>query len=180
MFGPGALVALVTDPAVILAYVGQLAILPLINLWQETAWMGTIQARLAAARGPLLAAAITGPLFALVHLPLRLGQPADALVWGLLGAAVFAIPLRIVMGWLYHRTGASILLVAALHTTFNAVNNNNLLTAAAPGNAVLAMTGFIVIAAWALVLLVATRGRLGAASPSRPAVAPAQVSPRPA
>ncbi len=79
VFGPGALRALVTDPAVILAYLNQLTILPLVNLWEETAWMGVIQARLADNRGPVLAAVITGPLFGLVHLPLQLGEPLGEL-----------------------------------------------------------------------------------------------------
>ena len=52
MFGSTAgLDALLTDPAVIGAYLGQLAILPLINLWEETAVTGVIQARLIATRG---------------------------------------------------------------------------------------------------------------------------------
>jgi hypothetical protein len=83
------------------------------------------------------------------------------------------IPLRIVAGWLYNRTGGSILLVAALHATFNAVNNNNLLAVVAPGSTLLAQTAFFVIEAWAVIVLVATRGRLGAArtpvSPDRAA-----------
>jgi membrane protease YdiL (CAAX protease family) len=169
VFGPGALRALVTDPSVIVAYLIALSILPVVNLWEETAWMGVVQARLADYRGPLLAAVMTGPLFALVHLPLRLGQPAGALILGMLTAMLLAIPFRIVIGWLYNRTGASILLVAIFHATFNATNNTQLLTAAAPGNAWVKEAPWAVIAVGGVLVAVLTRGRLG-----RPSQQPAR------
>jgi uncharacterized protein len=162
VFGLGALRALVTDPSVIVAYLVSLSILPVVNLWEETAWMGAVQAPLARTRGPLLAAVVTGPLFGAVHLPLQIGKPVGALVLGMLFLMAFAIPLRIVLGWLYNRTGGSILLVAVTHATFNATNNTKLLTGAAPGNTLLTAAPFAVIAVWALVVLVGTRGRLGA------------------
>ena len=162
VFGTAAsLQALVTNPAVILAYLGQLAILPLVNLWEETAVTGVIQARLIATRGPVTAAVVTGLVFALYHLPLRLGQPLDVVLVGMAATAAIAILLRCVTGWLYVRTGGSILLVAGLHATFNAVNNTNLLTATAPGSVLLMQTASIVIGIWGIWLLVATRGRLG-------------------
>ncbi len=52
-----------------------LTILPIVSLWEEMAWMGVVQARLATYLGPVLAAVITGPLFGLLHMPLELGQP---------------------------------------------------------------------------------------------------------
>jgi uncharacterized protein len=167
VFGAGALWALVRDPAVILAYLSQLTILPLVNLWEETAWMGVIQARLADSRGPLLAAVITGPLFGLVHLPLQLGKPFGELVISLAQLMIFAIGLRILIGWLYNATVGSILLGAIVHVTFNATNNNNnLLTAAAPGNTALEYVPWVVIAVLGLLVAVLTRGRLGAPAPS--------------
>lgn len=162
VFGPGALFALVTDPSVILVYLGQLAILPLVNLWEETAWMGVVQARLARRHGMLIAAVITGPLFGLVHLPLHLGKPLGGVLLGTLVLMVLAIPLRLVFGWLYVRTGASILIVAIMHATYNATSNNTLLTAAAPGNEVLALTPAAVVVVWAL-LIVALDRRAAAA-----------------
>jgi CAAX protease family protein len=152
--------ALVTDPAVIATYIAQLAILPLINLWEETAVMGVIQARLAATRGPLVAAVLTGLVFGFYHLPLWLGRPFGEIVAGMAVLLVLAVLLRVVAGWLYVRTGGSILLVAGLHATFNAVNNNTLLTATAPGSTLLAQTAPILVAAWGIGLIVATRGRL--------------------
>ncbi len=72
--------ALLTNPAVLAAYLAQLAILPLVNLWEETAVMGVIQARLVASRGPVGAAVITGLVFGVYHLPLQLGQPVGDVV----------------------------------------------------------------------------------------------------
>ena len=158
VLGPGVLRTLAADPGYITAYLGVLTIVPLVNLWEETAWMGVVQARLAARHGLLLGAVMTAPLFGLMHLPLHIGQPAGQFIGGMALLMGLAIPLRIVIGWLYDRTGASILLVAALHATFNATNNNMSLVAdAAPGAAhgrvtlVSEMTWFV-IAAWGLVL----------------------------
>jgi membrane protease YdiL (CAAX protease family) len=160
VFGPGALRALVTDPSVVVAYLVSLSILPVVNLWEETAWMGVVQARLAQYRGPLFAAVVTGPLFGLLHLPLQIGKPIGDLLLGMLFLMVFAIPLRMVLGWLYNVTGGSVLLVAITHATFNATNNTKLLTAAAPGRSLLTATPWVVIVAWALLVAVLTRGRL--------------------
>src|SRR5439155_16999390 len=74
-----------------------------INLWEETAWMGFVQARLQARRGMLLGAVLTAALFTLQHLPLF----ADNGVGVLLIAPVFfalAFPFRALVGWLYNRT----------------------------------------------------------------------------
>jgi uncharacterized protein len=174
VFGPGALRALVTDPAVILAYLNQLTILPLVNMWEETAWMGVIQARLADRRGPVLAAVITGPLFGLVHLPLQLGKPFAELVISLVGLMTLSIGLRILIGWIYNVTAGSILLGAIVHVTFNATNNNNLLTAASPGNGAVEYVPWSVIAVLGLLVAVLTRGRLGAPAPPQPERAAAE------
>ena len=133
------------------AYLAQLAILPLVNLWEETAVMGVIQARLTASRGPVVAAVVTGLVFGLYHLPLQLAQPLGDAAVAMALILALAVLLRLVAGWLYAGTGGSILLVAGLHATFNAVNGSGLPAATAP----------IVIALWGLGLLVATRGRLG-------------------
>lgn len=160
LFGPGALETLISDPSVIVAYLTSLTILPVVNLWEETAWMGVVQARLSTRRGPVMAAVLTGPLFALLHLPLQLGRSPVAVVLGMLLLMVAVVPLRIVIGWLYDRTGASILLVAVLHATFNATNNTALLHAAAPDRSeLLSTTPWFVVGAWAAVVLATTRRR---------------------
>jgi membrane protease YdiL (CAAX protease family) len=44
------------------------------NWWEEVAWMGFVQARLQRRRGPVLAAVLTAPLFALQHISLAVGN----------------------------------------------------------------------------------------------------------
>lgn len=133
--GPGVLHPVVSDPLVGLAYLAALTILSVVNLWEETAWMGVVQDRLTATRGPLLAAVLTGPVFALLHLPLQLGSLAAGVAFGMVLLMVAAIPLRLVLGWLYDRTGRSILLVAALHASVNATASSSLMTGSAAPSA---------------------------------------------
>jgi membrane protease YdiL (CAAX protease family) len=180
VFGGGALTALFTNRSIILEYLSSLTILPLVSLWEETAWMGIVQARLASYRGPLIAAAITGPLFGLLHMPLQIGQPIGTFLFTMAALMLFGIPFRMVLGWIYNMTGGSILIVAIAHVTFDATNNNQLLTAAAPGQILLQPGGgavHLVILAWAIVVLVLTRGRLGAARENVRSQAPLAESP---
>jgi membrane protease YdiL (CAAX protease family) len=165
VFGGGALTALFTNRSIILDYLSSLTILPLVSLWEETAWMGIVQARLARYRGPLIAAVITGPLFGLLHMPLQLGQSIGPFLFTMAALMIFGIPFRMVLGWMYNLTGGSILIVAIAHVTFDATNNNQLLTAAGPGQILLQPGGgavHLVVLVWAIVLLIVTRGRLGA------------------
>ena len=164
VFGGGAVHALFTNPSVIEDYLSSMTILPIVSLWEETAWMGVVQARLATYRGPVLAAVITGPLFGLLHMPLQIGQPIGAFLLTMAALMVFGIPFRMVLGWLYNVTRGSILIVAIAHTTFDATNNGQLLAGAAPGQFLLQPGGgavHLVVLTWAIVVLILTRGRLG-------------------
>ena len=162
VFGTGAFRGLVTDRSVVLGYLNALTILPLVNLWEETAWMGVIQARLGVSRGPLLAAVITGLFFGLVHMPLRIGQPLGELVAGLLAAMILGIGLRLLIGWLYYVSAGSILIAAIVHVTFNATNNGTLLSAASPGSSAVDVIPWLTIGVLGLAVAILTRGRLGA------------------
>ena len=167
VFGGGALTALFANRAIIEEYLSALTILPIVSLWEEMAWMGVVQARLATYRGPLLAALITGPLFGLLHMPLLIGQPVGSFFLSLAALMVFGIPFRMFLGWLYNATGASILIVAIAHTTFDATNNGQLLAAAGSGQAVLQPGGgavHLVILAFVVAMLILTRARLGEGS----------------
>ena len=131
--------------------------------------MGVVQARLAGYRGPLVAAVITGPLFGLLHMPLQIGQPVGTFLFVMAALMLFGIPFRIVLGWVYNMTGGSILVVAILHTTFDATNNGQLLAAASPGSIVLQPAGgavHLVVLAWAVGVLILSRGRLGVRAPA--------------
>jgi membrane protease YdiL (CAAX protease family) len=91
------------------------------NLWEELAWTGFVQAQLQARHSPLLAALATAPLFALQHSPLVFGDNSVAggavVMLALVGLAV---PFRMVMGWVFNRTG-SLFLVGLAHACGNAV-----------------------------------------------------------
>lgn len=176
MFGGGAVHALFTDRAVILSYLSALTFLPIVNLWEEMAWMGMVQSRLQAYRGPVLAAVITGPLFGLLHLPLELGLTIGSFLISMSLLLLFAIPFRILLGWIYNATGGSILLVAIAHATFDASNNTNLLVAAARGQSFLQPgqgAVLVTVVALAIVGSILTRGRLG----YRPATVPTTSTP---
>ena len=105
---------------------------------------------------------------------MQLGKPFGELVISLVGLMTLSIGLRLLIGWLYNVTAGSILLVAIVHVTFNATNNNNLLTAAAPGNSALEYVPWVVIAVMGLLVAVLTRGRLGAPAPPLPERAAAE------
>ena len=90
-----------------------------INLWEEVAWTGFVQARLRRRHGPLGAAARTGVPFALGHVALVVaGSPAQAGALLLL-LVVVSIPFRYLQGWVHERTG-SLLLVGLVHAAGNA------------------------------------------------------------
>lgn len=153
--------AALADPVAALAFVTGLAIVPLINLWEETGWMGFVQTRLQDRHGALVAALLTAPLFALLHLPLHITDaPADlALGMGVLLA--LAVPFRIVVGWLHNRTGGSVLVAAIFHATFNVATSSVLLGALVPGQNAVTVTAVVLVLAAAVVVAV-TRGGLSA------------------
>jgi len=159
--GTGPVQSVLRHPALVGAYLAALLITPVINLWEETGWMGLVQGRLAERHGPLAAAALTAPLFGLIHLPLVVAQQsslaAALAVDGLIMA--FAVPFRIILGWLYRRTGSSLLLVALFHAAYNATNATGLLAGSLPGVEPSLITA-AVTTAWAGILVWRTRGRL--------------------
>jgi membrane protease YdiL (CAAX protease family) len=75
---------------------------------------------------------------------------------------VFAVGVRIVIGWLYYASGGSILIATLVHATFNATNNGDLLTRAAPDSQLLQDLPFYATAVLGLIVAVATRGGIGA------------------
>ena len=108
-----------------------------INLWEELAWMGFIQARLQAHRGVMLAAFLTAALFTLQHVPLFVGNGPGALIVMLPAFLVLATPFRALVGWLYNRAG-SLFLVGLVHAVGDATGfggfNEGLLPRLYPGN----------------------------------------------
>jgi membrane protease YdiL (CAAX protease family) len=85
------------------------------NLWEETVWTGFFQAPLQDRFGPWRAVLLTTPFFALEHISLVAGAgPAQ---FGLI--LVVAFVTRVLLGWIYRRTG-SVALAGLVHAAANA------------------------------------------------------------
>jgi membrane protease YdiL (CAAX protease family) len=156
--GPAAWEAVVSDPGLVTGYLAGLALVPLINLWEETGWMGFVQARLEQAHGPLRAAVATGLLFGTLHLPLFFPTTTRDFLVTALVTVVVAVPFRVVLGWLYHRAGESVLVVAIAHAAFNAANDGPLTLAVWP-DAWPTTVAPAVLAVAAVLILATSRGR---------------------
>jgi membrane protease YdiL (CAAX protease family) len=136
----------------------------LINLGEEVGWMGFVQARLQARRGPLVAALLTAPLFMLQHVTLLVDSlDVGALVVLALAIVVMA-PFRMTLAWVWNRTG-SLFAVGLVHAAGNAVAVGSgfglgMLQRLYPGRNVGSMhiLAFLVLG---IAVAVATRGRLG-------------------
>ena len=161
LFGTAALEALADDWRLLVTRVLPVLLLQL-ALFQLAGWMGFLQARLQDRHGPLKASLLVTVPFALWHLPDLFAQVglATALIFLPILAAAH-LCARIVFMWLYNATGASVLLVAVFHASFDATVNGVGLGQLIPGpdgTALVLATGALLLAAVGLV--VATRGRL--------------------
>jgi membrane protease YdiL (CAAX protease family) len=172
---------------------GVLVPLLLINLPEEAGWTGFLQARLQARHGPVLASFLVAPAFALIHLPAYfvagwIGEekvPLARFPEALLSVAVtagFAVFFRLLIMWLYNGGGGSVPVVALFHSVFNLSAGPRLTPVLVPGvdPAVLNLLTIAAVAAGAVVVAVATRGRLGwtgrpsAAGAAEPPVTPSR------
>ena len=130
----------------------------ILNLWEETAWTGFLQARLMERHGLLTGALLTAPWFVAVHLPLSF---APGWTWSNaalnLGILVLAAPfIRYLLGAHYLATGGSLLAVGLQHAAFNA-------------SAGFGLAGWeYIVAMVILTLLVALHRTLTRARPTRP------------
>jgi uncharacterized protein len=149
-------------------FVAQLALTLVPNNWaEEGVWSGFVQARLQARHGPVVAAVIAGPLFALQHVSLAVGNGPVLAVILLAGLAIVAIPYRFFTGWIWNRTG-SLLLLGLVHAAGNAAapgagfGDGGVLRHLYPADqttvGVFHLLAFFLIG---LVVVAATRGRLG-------------------
>ncbi|TDN44856.1 membrane protease YdiL (CAAX protease family) [Curtobacterium flaccumfaciens] len=135
------------------------------GLSEEPGWRDFALPRLQERFGPLGAAAVLGPLWALWHMPLYFsdwGGWPDAHWTEPLVFALFTITFNVVITWVFNRTGESLPVVMLLHV---GVNNtiSTLWADMYPGmTAGTMMQGLAIVSTVAaVVLLVATRGRLG-------------------
>jgi len=135
------------------------------NWWEETVWLGFFQAPLQDRFGPWRAVLLTTPFFALEHISLVFGGTVgEGLVqFGLI--LLVTLPSRALLAWVYNRTG-SLALAGLVHASSNAAGLSlvpQLFHAPGGGGSALLLLGIIVIAA--------TRGRLGLPRRPRPAAA---------
>ncbi|MGW4460753.1 CPBP family intramembrane glutamic endopeptidase [Micromonospora sp. NPDC004704] len=138
---------------------------------EEPGWRDFATPRLQRRYGPLVGTIILGPLWGAWHLPLFLSEWGGwpDVTWLMVGEfLVAATALSVVLTWAFNRTGESLPPVMLLHVSVNTFISvawaSMFPTIATAQNSthVLLLTS----AAGALVLLIATRGRLG----YRPAV----------
>jgi membrane protease YdiL (CAAX protease family) len=85
---------------------------------------------------------------------------------------LLAVPFRIVIGWLYNRTGASVLLVALFHASFNVGTSSVLFAALIPGRDAVSVTAAVLVLS-AVGVVVLTRGRLAQPRQNPPPALPA-------
>jgi membrane protease YdiL (CAAX protease family) len=95
------------------------SIFPGSALGEELGWRGFALPHLQDGHSALAAALILGPLWGSWHLPLWLiGRESNPLI--LFPAfVVSAIPMSVLLAWIYNSTGGSLLLVVLLHATAN-------------------------------------------------------------
>ena len=157
--------------AVVQVFAFQLVLAFLPNNWaEEGVWTGFVQARLQRRHGPVLAALITGPLFALQHIAFMVENPPLVAALLLVFLAIMATSFRFLTGWLFNRTG-SLFLVGLLHAAGNASAagsgfvTDSLLRHLYPAHGmavgIFHLLAFFVIG---LVVLAVTKGRLGLSS----------------
>jgi membrane protease YdiL (CAAX protease family) len=138
-------------------------------LFEEPGWTGFAQLRLQRRYGSLIGGLILGSLWALWHLPgflIPSQDLSDIPPRGtVLDFAVFAfalVGLRLIIIWVVNNTRDSVLMAIVVHASWNTFYATSLIRLF-PSPAVLGSYLNLTIAACALalVLIVATRGRLG-------------------
>jgi membrane protease YdiL (CAAX protease family) len=134
-------------------------------LGEEPGWRGFALPRLQRLYGPLVGSLILGPLWALWHLPF-FWVPAWNFPPTLFNVALFviaAIPLTIVMTWVFNNTKGSVLMAISVHASFDFtfVILNLLFTAPIVTNYGSTVPVLIGLGTLALMAIGVTRGRLG-------------------
>ncbi|MFC7382330.1 CPBP family intramembrane glutamic endopeptidase [Sphaerisporangium rhizosphaerae] len=156
---PGATVLLLYVPMLVMQFLTT-------GLAEEPGWRDFAQPRLQARYGPLAGSLILGPLWGAWHLPLFFSEWADwpNVDWLMMAEFVgSAIPLSLVMTWVFNRTNESLPVVMLFHASVNTVYSL-VWEACFPsldafGDSVHTLAIGSGVAA--VVLLIATRGRLG-------------------
>ena len=113
-------------PLLLTSYLPTLALMiVLYNLTEECGFTGFLFARLQDQHGPLRAALLTTICFWWFHLPTFV---IDTGSWALAAIIMGVVLLphlasRLIVGWLYNASGASVLIAGLFHATFNSTIN---------------------------------------------------------
>jgi CAAX protease family protein len=150
-------------------------------LGEELGWSGFALPRLQQGQGPLAGTLLLGALWGLWHLPLFLFIPGfNGAGTGLLGISlpvvefvIFAIALRVLITWVFNNVRGSLLLVLLLHTSYNA-GFFLLLSLVRLVN----VNIYLVFVVAAVLIIMATRGRLSYQRDPRETAHPAPVTDR--
>jgi hypothetical protein len=166
--GTAPIVALVSNPAMLVGVgLGAIVAFALVNWWEEAAWTGFALDRLQRRIGPVKASVVTTWMQALVHVPLVF--VADGVTDGrvspeqipfyLVALFVLPIPVRITLTWLYNASGRSVPITGLYHAGLGVATGGAWLPVLVPG--IYPLVAYAGFAGLAVVVLVATRGRLG-------------------
>jgi membrane protease YdiL (CAAX protease family) len=145
------------------------------NVAEEVGWTGFLFARWQEQHRPLVAALLVFVPFWCWHV-LAFVHETGAWLTGLLFAGFFALPhlaSRVMTGWLYNGSGASVLIAGMFHAAFNATVNPHGFGVAVlelPQEELPYVVGGLVVLA-GVAVAVATRGRLGRGSSTPDAAA---------
>jgi membrane protease YdiL (CAAX protease family) len=135
-----------------------------INLWEEIAWMGFVQARLQARHGIWAGVTLTAALFTLQHVPLFVDNgPAVFIILPIF--FLVAIPFRALIAWMFNRTG-SLFLVGLLHAVSDGTGSGGFSAGFLPrlyDSGDVALFANLAVVPIGLLVIAATRLRLGAA-----------------
>ena len=121
-------------------------------LGEEFGWRGLALPSLEARFSPLWASLILGVIWAVWHLPLFFisGSAQSSLPFGLY--ALLTIPLTILITWVYHGSGNSLLMVMLFHAAVNTWSGPLMISPEAAGSTRPLVLG--VILTWLIALLV--------------------------
>jgi uncharacterized protein len=155
----------------------------LISVWEEGAWLGFVTARLQPRLGPLWASVVVAPLFGFIHFPLFFvtgglidnarPQGVHVIEYAFYLLVFFSVPVRILMTWVYNSTRGSLPVVALLHASIDTTASGAVLLAFFP--AIDGRLLYVGIAIVAVVVVAATRGRLGYTAPTTGLATPTAV-----
>ena len=178
LLGPPERTGWVLAPALASGLLVQLLLGFLTTNWaEEVAWTGFLQTRLQDRHGSVRAALATGPLFALQHASMTTGNGWLGGMVVLLFITATAVPFRFLQGWVADRTG-SLFVVGLVHAAGNATTHGSgfggpgFLPLLYPDETV-GPLHLLASAALGLVVLAATRARLGRPAGSGASAAPA-------